>query len=67
MSKKITIIIEDEEPVYITSPYRNLWDDSCAFCPNNPKNGGSGICLCTIPLMQKSFTQTITSNTVVVI
>ena len=25
--------------------------DRCASCPNNPLNGGSGICHCTIPLM----------------
>ena len=26
-------------------------NDICASCPNNPKNGGSGICFCTIPHM----------------
>ena len=31
-----------------------LWDsdsnDPCEHCPNNPKNGGSGICNCIIGL-----------------
>lgn len=25
--------------------------DICASCPNDPRNGGSGICMCTIPHM----------------
>ena len=25
--------------------------DPCKQCPNNPKNGGSGICNCTLPYM----------------
>lgn len=25
--------------------------DRCAKCPNDPRNGGSGICFCTIPHM----------------
>ena len=25
--------------------------DRCASCPNDPRNGGSGICNCTIPSM----------------
>lgn len=25
--------------------------DICAKCSNNPRNGGSGICFCTIPNM----------------
>lgn len=25
--------------------------DRCASCPNNPGNGGSGVCYCTIPYM----------------
>ena len=28
-------------------------DDPCVHCLNNPKNGGSGICLCTIPYFSK--------------
>jgi hypothetical protein len=59
MSKKITIIIEDEEP------YRDLQDtrtalpsypvmnSACDGCSNNQKNGGSGVCWCTIPLMEQ--------------
>jgi hypothetical protein len=25
--------------------------DRCASCPNDPRNGGSGVCFCTIPHM----------------
>ena len=25
--------------------------DRCVKCPNDPRNGGSGICFCTIPHM----------------
>lgn len=29
--------------------YRNeLENNPCAGCPNNPRNGGSGVCLCTL-------------------
>lgn len=61
--KKITITIEDDD--YSSentnrSPYpwettsNNGWVngvDLCAKCPNNPANGGTGICFCTIPNM----------------
>ena len=30
--------------------------DPCKYCSNNPKNGGSGICQCTIPYMNKITT-----------
>lgn len=35
-------------------PLNNGWVngiDICAKCPNNPANGGSGICYCVIPNM----------------
>ena len=85
MSKKITIIIEDDDekqesnqtkpyppgtitwpapsspsiPIQPTIPiqpreYNNGWVDGvnlCESCPNNPKNGGSGVCNCVIPSM----------------
>ena len=25
--------------------------DPCQNCPNHPKNGGSGVCICSIPYM----------------
>jgi hypothetical protein len=28
------------------------YPDCCNGCSNNPKNGGSGICNCTLPYMQ---------------
>lgn len=40
--------------------------DPCAACPNNKKNGGSGICNCTIPYMNKTtgiYYQSVDSNT----
>jgi hypothetical protein len=48
--KKITIIIEDE-PEAIPFPMYNRNISACDGCPNNPKNGGSGVCWCTIPLI----------------
>ena len=27
----------------------------CITCPNNPKNGGSGFCLCTLGLMNFTY------------
>jgi hypothetical protein len=54
--KKITIVIEDEGPQIFIIPKEN---NPCAFCPNNPKNGGSGICFCTLPYMSRGgFTYT---------
>lgn len=50
MSKKITIIIEDEGPQIFIMPKEN---DPCRHCSNNPMNGGSGICLCTLPYMSR--------------
>lgn len=29
---------------YLTEQMRN----ACQFCPNNPQNGGSGVCNCTL-------------------
>lgn len=29
-----------------------LLDDPCQGCSNHPKNGGSGVCHCTIPYMR---------------
>lgn len=29
--------------------YHNI--EACKNCPNNPTNGGSGMCSCTIPYM----------------
>ncbi len=30
--------------------------DPCKYCSNNPRNGGSGICNCTIPYMNNITT-----------
>jgi hypothetical protein len=32
-----------------------IFEDPCQKCPNNPKNGGSGTCNCTIPQMFGPF------------
>ena len=34
----------------------------CDGCSNNPKNGGSGICNCTLPYMQNPTTYTVPSG-----
>ena len=34
----------------------------CDGCSNNPKNGGSGICNCTLPYMQNTTTYTIPAS-----
>ena len=38
------------------------YPDFCAGCSNNPKNGGSGICNCTLPYMQNPVTY-VSTNT----
>jgi len=35
----------------------------CDGCSNNPKNGGSGICNCTLPYMQNPISYTATTET----
>lgn len=35
------------------------YPDCCDGCSNNPKNGGSGICNCTLPYMQNPTTYTV--------
>lgn len=30
------------------SPINNFTQSACLSCPNNPKNGGDGICFCTL-------------------
>lgn len=44
------------EPLDINYP------DCCDGCGNNPKNGGSGICNCTLPYMQNPTTYTVPSG-----
>lgn len=42
------------EPYTITlEPITTYEEDPCAHCSNNPRNGGSGICHCTIPYFHK--------------
>lgn len=35
------------------------YPDCCDECSNNPKNGGSGICNCTLPYMKNPITYTV--------
>ena len=35
------------------------YPDCCDGCSNNPKNGGSGICNCTLPYMKNPTTYTV--------
>ena len=53
--KRITIFIDDiddNEPDIKMFSYPNV----CAHCSNNPANGGSGICNCTLPYMRQTTT-----------
>ncbi len=34
----------------------NAWNDVCANCPSDPRNGGSGICGCTLPTIANPVT-----------
>lgn len=34
------------------SPINNFVQPACLRCPNNPKNGGDGICFCTLGQIQ---------------
>ena len=43
----------DEPSIDVTYP------SCCDGCSNNPKNGGSGICNCTLPYMQNPTTYTV--------
>lgn len=38
------------------------YPDCCEGCSNNPKNGGSGICNCTLPYMQNPTMYTVKSE-----
>lgn len=44
---------------YVNIPYEY---ECCKDCPNNPVNGGSGICSCTLPYFERGTTY-ITTNT----
>ena len=43
-------------------PLKIDYPDCCDSCSNNPKNGGSGICNCTLPYMQNPTQYTSTST-----
>lgn len=47
----------------LESPEIN-YPDCCDGCSNNPKNGGSGICNCTLPYMQNPTNYTVPSGDV---
>ena len=42
--------------------FRASFPPCCDGCSNNPKNGGSGICNCTLPYMQNPTTYTVPSE-----
>lgn len=48
-----------EQPL---QPFDVNYPDCCDGCGNNPKNGGSGICNCTIPYMQNPTNYTVPSG-----
>lgn len=50
-----TVVITDDNPqdyrtTYNTNfpYYQHFYNNICMSCPNNPKNGGSGICNCIL-------------------
>lgn len=43
-------------------PQKIDYPSCCDGCSNNPKNGGSGICNCTLPYMQNPTTYTVPSG-----
>lgn len=45
-------IEEEKVPSLNTFPFMS---EACKFCSNNPANGGSGICNCTIPYMNQTI------------
>lgn len=45
-----------EQPIQI---FDVSFPSCCDGCSNNPKNGGSGICNCTLPYMQNPTTYTV--------
>ncbi len=65
--KKDNITLPDNDN---TSRYLN-WtitskdydNDPCRNCPNDPRNGGSGICFCTVPYMSPNSPYKITCQT----
>ena len=53
-----TYIEEPDEDAVVRIPYTPPVEDSipacCRGCSNHPRNGGSGICNCTLPYMTSS-------------
>lgn len=49
--------ILSEQP--ILEPFKIDYPSCCDGCSNNPKNGGSGICNCTLPYMQNPTIYTV--------
>lgn len=46
--------IKHNKMFIINEKLNNGWVDGidrCAQCPNDPRNGGTGVCFCTIPHM----------------
>lgn len=52
VTPSINIIINNPK-IFINdnSAFGNYNSDPCAMCSNNPANGGSGICHCTLGLL----------------
>lgn len=46
------------DKIYIATPRTRPYDP-CEGCPNNPKNGGSGICNCMIPYLYRPQTYSV--------
>ena len=54
--KKLDKKVKKEDfTIFPNNNYLNEYE-CCRDCPNNPKNGGSGICQCILPLVEKPIT-----------
>lgn len=67
MESVVSRVLDDKETEWLRE-YIEKWNieapdiifpSCCDGCSNNPKNGGSGICNCTLPYMQNPTTYTV--------
>ena len=55
--------ILNDPPVF--ESFKINYPSSCDGCSNNPKNGGSGICNCTIPYFENPISYSLSENCMV--
>lgn len=49
----------EHQEKYVMTVNRNT-SDPCRNCPNDPRNGGSGVCCCTVPYLSPNSPYSIT-------